>query len=401
MRKILGIALIAVLGMASCQSQHTSERQVLPAAERTDFYLPRLQDQRVAVVANHTSRVDGVHLVDTLLSLGVDIKRIFSPEHGFRGKGEAGEQIASYRDSATGLPVVSLYGTRKKPELKHLEGLDMVVFDIQDVGVRFYTYISTMHYVMEACAETGTRFLVLDRPNPNGFYVDGPVLDTQYRSFVGMHPIPIVHGMTIAELGRMINDQGWLKDGMRCDYDWVACENYTHDSIYQLPLAPSPNLPDMRSILLYPSLGLLEGTVYNAGRGTNTPFQLFGHPDMEKGEITYIPRAIEGASTSPKYKGEVCHGIDLRRYPMDSLTQHPRLRLDWVRMAMDQLPEGDFFVPFFRHLSGTDQLMEQLKQDVPVREIRESWRPQLEEFMQLREQYLIYEDFTQSLPTAN
>ena len=394
MRQILGIALLVMLGMASCVSQQSAKKQIFPAARRTDLYLPKLKDQRVAVVANHTSLVDGVHLIDTLLSRGVDIKKIFSPEHGFRGKEEAGKHISSYRDSATGLPVISLYGSRKKPELSQLEDVDWVVFDIQDVGVRFYTYITTMHYVMEACAQTGTRFLVLDRPNPNGFYVDGPVLDTSYQSFVGMHPIPVVHGMTIAELGRMINDQGWLKDGMRCGYEWVACKNYTHDSLYRLPVAPSPNLPDIRSIYLYPSLGLLEGTVYNVGRGTETPFQVFGHPDMEGGEITYIPRAIKGASTSPKYKGEVCQGIDLRQYPLDSLTQHPRLRLDWLRMAMDRLPEGDFFVPFFNNLSGTAQLMKQLKQGVPIREIRASWRPRLEEFMQMRKQYLIYEDFT-------
>lgn len=398
MRQILGIALLVMLGMASCVSQQSAKKEILPAARRTDLYLPKLQDQRVAIVANHTARVNGVHLIDTMLSRGVDIKKILSPEHGFRGKEEAGEHISNYRDSATGLPVISLYGSRKKPKLSQLEDVDWVVFDIQDVGVRFYTYISTMHYVMEACAETGTRFLVLDRPNPNGFYVDGPVLDTQHQSFVGMHPIPVVHGMTIAELGRMINDQGWLKNGIRCDYQWVACKNYTHDSLYRLPVDPSPNLPDMRSIYLYPSLGLLEGTVYNVGRGTETPFQVFGHPGMKGGEITYIPRAIEGASTSPKYKGQVCQGIDLRKYPLDSLTRHPRLRLQWIRAAMDGLPEGDFFVPFFNYLSGTVHLMEQLEQGVPIREIRESWQPKLEEYMQKRKQYLIYEDFTRPEP---
>jgi len=394
MRQILGMVLLVVLGMASCVSQQSTEKKILPAARRMDVYLPKLQDQRVAVVANHTARIKGVHLIDTLLARGVDIKKIFSPEHGFRGKEEAGQHISSYRDSATGLPVISLYGRRKKPQLTQLEDVDVVVFDIQDVGVRFYTYISTMHYVMEACGESDTRFLVLDRPNPNGFYVDGPVLDTAYRSFVGMHPIPIVHGMTIAELGRMINDQGWLKDDIRCEYEWVACKNYTHDSLYHLPVAPSPNLPDMRSIYLYPSLGLLEGTVYNVGRGTETPFQVFGHPDMKAGEITYIPRAIKGASTRPKYKGQVCQGIDLRNYPLDSLTRHPRLRLQWVRTALERLPEGDFFVPFFNYLSGNDQLMKQLKQGISTREIGESWQPQLEAFMQMRKQYLIYEDYT-------
>ncbi len=398
MRHVLGIALLVMIGLTCCRSQQASHSEILPAAERTEKYIPRLQDQRVAVVANHTARVGGVHLIDTLLARGIDIRKIFSPEHGFRGTGEAGEPIASYRDSATGLPVVSLYGSRKRPKLRQLEDVDVVVFDIQDVGVRFYTYISTMHYVMEACAQTATRLLVLDRPNPNGFYVDGPVLDTQYQSFVGMHPIPLVHGMTIAELGRMINDQGWLKDGLRCDYEWIACKNYTHDSLYHLPVAPSPNLPNMRSVYLYPSLGLLEGTVINVGRGTHAPFQVFGHPHMKRGDLTYTPRAIQGASTNPKYKGEVCQGIDLRNYPLDSLTRHPRLRLQWLQQAMQQMPEeGDFFLPFFKNLSGNDQLLKQLRNDVPIKEIRQSWQPHIKDFMRKRKKYLIYEDFTRNL----
>ncbi len=385
-----------LLGFMSCQSQHSAEKDIVPAAGRMGEYLPRLQDQRIAVVANHTSRVDGVHLVDTLLARGVEIAKIFSPEHGFRGTGEAGEHIASYTDSLTGLPVVSLYGRSKKPDLSDLEDVELVVFDIQDVGVRFYTYISTMHYVMEACAQTNTRFLVLDRPNPNGFYVDGPVLDTQYQSFVGMHPIPLVHGMTIAELGRMINEQGWLKGGLRCNYDWVPCKNYTHDSLYRLPVPPSPNLPNMRSVYLYPSLGLLEGTVMNVGRGTETPFQVFGHPEMRSEGFTYTPRAIEGASTNPKYKGQVCRGINLRDYPLDSLTRHPRVRLKWLQQAMQLMPERDIFLPFFKNLSGNQELLKQLRSGVPLEQIRQSWQPQMKDFMQMRSKYLIYEDYTRS-----
>jgi uncharacterized protein YbbC (DUF1343 family) len=394
MRHLIGILLIIPLGLASCMSQQSSPEAILPAASRTHVYMPRLQGEQVAVVANHTALVDGVHLVDTLLSRGIEVTKIFSPEHGFRGEGEAGELIGDDTDPATGLPVISLYGSNKKPELKDLEDVDVVVFDIQDVGVRFYTYISTMHYVMEACAETNTRFLVLDRPNPNGFYVDGPVLDLDYRSFVGMHPIPLVHGMTIAEMGRMINNEGWLRDGMRCDYQWIACKNYTHDSLYQLPVAPSPNLPNMRSIYLYPSLGLMEGTIVNVGRGTDWPFQVFGHPEMSSTEFTYQPRSIEGVSTNPKYKGQVCRGIDLRDLPLDSLLENPRLRLQWVRQAKNNIPEKDFFLPFFNNLAGNNQLMQQLKQDVPTPEIRKKWEPQLENFMQMRKKYLIYEDFS-------
>ncbi|HKL37518.1 MAG TPA: DUF1343 domain-containing protein [Bacteroidales bacterium] len=395
MRYLLSILLFISLGMTSCVSQHSSsQEEILPAASRTRLYMPRLQGEQVAVVANHTALVDGVHLVDTLLSRGIQVTKIFSPEHGFRGEGEAGELIGDDTDSTTGLPVISLYGSNKKPKLKDLEDVDVVVFDIQDVGVRFYTYISTMHYVMEACAETATRFLVLDRPNPNGFYVDGPVLDFDYRSFVGMHPIPLVHGMTIAEMGRMINGEGWLKDGLRCDYQWIACKNYTHDSLYQLPVTPSPNLPNMRSIYLYPSLGLMEGTVVNVGRGTDWPFQVYGHPDMKDAQLTFQPRSIEGVSTNPKYKGQTCQGIDLRQYPLDSLLEHPRLRLHWVRHAMNHVTGDDFFLPFFNNLAGNAELMRQLKNGVPTPEIRKSWEEGLEDFMKMRDQYLIYEDFS-------
>ena len=396
MRYLLGVSLIVLMGFISCQSQQPSQGEMLPAASRTEQYMPRLEGKRVAVVANHTSLVGEVHLVDTLLAQGIDVRKIFSPEHGFRGEREAGELIGNYQDAQTGLQVVSLYGSNKKPEAEDLEDVDIVVFDIQDVGVRFYTYISTMHYVMEACAETQTTFLVLDRPNPNGFYVDGPVLDTQYRSFVGMHPIPLVHGMTIAELGRMINDQGWLNHGVRCDYDWVACKNYTHDSLYRLPVAPSPNLPNMQSIYLYPSVGLMEGTVINVGRGTEWPFQVFGHPRLQHGEMTYIPRGIKGVSENPKYKGQACHGIDLRKYPADSLIQHPAIRLEWIRQAIHQVPAEDFFMPFFNNLAGNQSLMHQLKQGRTPSEIKKGWQDDLEAFMKLRRQYLIYQDYEEA-----
>ncbi|MFO8014127.1 MAG: DUF1343 domain-containing protein [Phycisphaerae bacterium] len=270
------------------------------------------------------------------------------------------------------------------------------VFDVQDVGVRFYTYISTMHYVMEACAETGTDFMVLDRPNPNGFYIDGPVLDTQYRSFVGMHPIPIVYGMTMAELGRMINEQGWLKNGIQCNYRWIACKNYTHDSLYELPVKPSPNLPNMRSVYLYPSLCLFEGTVMNVGRGTPFPFQVFGHPELKHAEMTYTPRSIPGASNSPKFKDQLCHGIDLRDFPIDSLVHDPGIRLHWLKFAYRNVPENGFFTPYFNKLTGNGELILQLKNGESEKQIYDSWQERLDEFRNIRKQYLIYEDFTKT-----
>lgn len=394
MRHLTAVSLLILIGIVSCSSQSANQEGIITGSERTGFYIPKLEDKSVALVANHTSLVDSVHLVDTLLSRGIQIKKIFSPEHGFRGDAGAGEGVKSYRDEKTGLPVVSLYGDKKKPDPDDLEGVDVVVFDIQDVGVRFYTYISTMHYVMETCAETGTEFMVLDRPNPNGFYVDGPILDTQYRSFVGMHRIPIVHGMTIAELARMINQEGWLEDGMKCDYEWVSCKNYTHDSLYELPVKPSPNLPNMRSIYLYPSLCLFEGTIMSVGRGTDFPFQVFGHPDMKNAEMEFTPRSIPGASTNPKYKGQHCGGIDLRDYPLDSLLHKPRIRLSWLMFAYRNTPTDEFFRPYFKKLAGNDELLKQIKKGRSIQEIRADWEDGLEQFMNKRQQYLIYEDFT-------
>ena len=394
MRNWIVLWLLVIPGLVSCISQPVQQERIITGAERIRQYTPYLENRRVGVVANHTSLVDTVHLVDTLLSEGVDIRRIFSPEHGFRGDTEAGANIQSYMDEKTGIPVISLYGPQKKPKAGHLKDIDIVVFDIQDVGVRFYTYISTMHYVMEACAETGTGFLVLDRPNPNGFYVDGPVLDTQYRSFVGMHSIPIVHGMTIAELGRMINQEGWLKDGLSCQYQWIACKNYTHDSRYRLPVKPSPNLPNMRSVYLYPSLGLFEGTVVNIGRGTDFPFQVFGHPQLKGGQIEYTPRSVPGASSNPKFENRLCRGVDLRDYPQDSLLKNPKIRLEWIQLAHQNIPAENFFRPFFQLLSGDDRLMIQLKKQMPERQIRHSWKKKLEEFLEMRKRYLIYEDYS-------
>ncbi len=386
-------ALIIVY--CGCIGQYSENVRITPAAERTGQYLPLLKDKKVAVVANHTSRIKDVHLIDTLIARGVQIIKIFSPEHGFRGDKDPGELVDSYIDGKTGLPVISLYGSSKKPRQEDLAGIDVVLFDIQDVGVRFYTYISTMHYVMEACAESDIQLMVLDRPNPNGFYVDGPVLDTQYRSFVGLHPVPLVHGMTIAEMARMINKEGWLENGMQCNLEWIKCANYTHDSLYTLPVKPSPNLPNMRSVYLYPSLGLFEGTLVNVGRGTDFPFQVFGHPGMTT-DFVYTPESREGASKSPKHKNIKCNGVDLRDYPLDSIFSMPGLRLKWLRFAYQDLDEPEnFFLPFFTNLTGNEKLQKKLEEGESIQAIQESWEEELEEYRNIRKKYLLYEDFGQ------
>lgn len=393
MRRLILLAfLLFCLSGISCET-NVSDDRITPGAERMDKYLPILDDKSVAVVANHTSLVGKTHLVDTLIAHNINLVKIFSPEHGFRGDKDAGEIIHNFEDEETGIPVISLYGSSRKPELSALEDVDIVVFDIQDVGVRFYTYLSTMHYVMEACAESGTKFLILDRPNPNGFYVDGPVLEMDNSSFVGMHPIPLVHGMTLAELARMINKEGWLEGERQCDLEWVPCDNYTHDSLYKLPVKPSPNLPNMRSIYLYPSLGLFEGTIINVGRGTDFPFQVYGHPDM-KGNITYTPESMKNASREPRHQDIECAGVDLRNYPLDSLLNDPGIRLQWLYDAYKQLDQGeDFFLPFFINLSGNNILQNQIQEGVPIREIKEGWKEDLEIFMKKRDKYLIYDDF--------
>lgn len=395
MWKLVFVLCFSLYFSVSCSSQYGENKSIRVGAERIEEYLPLLQDKNVAIVANHTSYIGDQHLVDTLVAREVHVVKIFSPEHGFRGDKDPGELIDSYYDSKTGLPVVSLYGSSKKPTSEDLKNVDVVLFDIQDVGVRFYTYISTMHYVMEACAENSVKMMVLDRPNPNGFYVDGPVLDTQHRSFVGMHPIPLVHGMTVAELARMINGEGWLKEGVRCDLDWISCENYTHDSLYQLKIKPSPNLPNMQSIYLYPSLGLFEGTIMNVGRGTPYPFQVYGHPRLE-GTLEYTPEPVKGASVSPKHKGKKCGAVDLRTYPVEKIFREPELKLHWLIDAYNKLDKpGDFFLPFFTNLTGTKELKKQIIEGKSISEIRESWSEDLDQFMQKRANYLLYEDFKQ------
>lgn len=369
------------------------EADVAVGAERTKEYFPYLQNKRVGLVANQTSLIGKVHIKDTLDATGINLVRIFSPEHGFQGKKDAGEEWNGYIDETTGIPIVSLYGKHRKPKEKYITDLDVVVYDIQDVGVRFYTYISTMHYVMEACAKEGVTFLVLDRPNPNGFYVDGPVLDPHFRSFVGMHPVPVVYGMTAAEYARMINKEGWLKNDRTCPLRWVTCKNYTHSDYYQLSTFPSPNLSSMRAIYLYPSLALFEGTDISVGRGTSFPFEVFGHPQLGMGDFYFTPESIPGKALHPKHQGEKCRGVDLRNVSIDSLRQS-HIQLKWLRKAYQHFPDsGDFFNGFFRKLSGNKRLKKQVIQHKEDSAIRKSWQKELKKFKNIRSHYLLYPDF--------
>jgi uncharacterized protein YbbC (DUF1343 family) len=355
-----------------------------------------LQGKRLGVVANQTSVIGRIHLVDSLISIGdgeAMIRKVFCPEHGFRGEAEAGGIIEDGVDARTGLPVISLYGRNRKPSAESLRDLDAIIFDIQDVGARFYTYISTLFYVMQACAENGKELILLDRPNPNGFYVDGPVLDTSYRSFVGMHKVPVVYGMSIGEYGQMINGEGWLGNGLVCDLKVISCLNYDHTMHYVLPVSPSPNLPYMNSIYLYPSTCFFEGTVISEGRGTEFPFEAFGHPLLENAYFTFVPESIPGKSSNPKWKGETCKGMDLR-YLRNSMERDCRINLSWLLFAYENYPEKSaFFIPYFEKLAGTAQLRQQIMAGMTADAIRSSWSDELEAFKKIRKKYLLYPDF--------
>ena len=391
---ILFCSILTCCSIVSSPKQSASPESIVLGSERLDDYLPLLQGKRVGVVANHSTTIKGTHLIDSLLSLGIDVTKIFSPEHGFRGEADDGEHIINHTDPSTGLLVISLYGNRRKPSHEDFSELDIVIFDIQDVGVRYYTYISTMHYVMETCAEMNLPLLVLDRPNPNGFFVDGPILDTNFRSFVGMHPVPLVHGMTIGEFAQMINGEGWLNQGINCQLTVIECLNYTHDSVYILPIRPSPNLPNQTSIYLYPSLGLFEGTVISIGRGTDFPFQVFGHPKLKDMPFTFTPESRPGASKNPPLKGELCYGVDLRDYDHSFFLQLKQINLDWLVYAYRSFPNNDkFFNSYFNSLTGSRQLRQQLIDGVDEQTIRESWKPGLDNFMEVRKGYLLYPDF--------
>lgn len=364
-------------------------------AERTFLYFDQLAGKKVAVCGNQSSTVGNKHLVDTLLASGINVVTIFCPEHGFRGNAEAGAHINSSIDEKTGIPIVSLYGKNKKPTLTP-HSIDIILFDIQDVGCRFYTYISTLHYVMEAAAENNIEVIILDRPNPNGYFVDGPVLDTAFKSFVGMHPVPVVHGMTIGEYGRMINGEGWLAHGIHCRLQVVPMDNYTHNTRYKLPIAPSPNLQTAEAIYLYPSLCLFEGTPISVGRGTKIPFQVYGHPQLTAGDYHFTPVPIPGVSENPPQKGLDCRGYNLSEYANTRLNLGNRFEISYIINAYKHFPDKEkFFLAnnFFDKLAGSSQLRKDIIAGKTEEEIRASWQPRLEQFKQTRKNYLLYPDF--------
>lgn len=392
---------------------------ILAGADRINVYLPLIKGRTVGIFANQTSMVGNTHLVDTLRSLGIDIKVIFGPEHGFRGTADAGEKVGNYIDEKTGIPVVSLYGSKRRPSAEDVKDVDILIFDIQDVGVRFYTFISSLEEFMEGAFELGKPLMILDRPNPNGHYVDGPVLDIKYRSFVGRQPIPIVYGMTISEYAFMIAGEGWLSEKANAKYAYyktadnsadtpfhfqvIKCKGYDHKTQYVLPVKPSPNLPNIQSIYLYPSTCFFEGTVLSEGRGTNKQFQVFGHPSLPKNLYSFTPNPNEGAKSSKLY-GQVCYGWDLSGTPEEVLAKvNNHVQVKWLMEAYNLFPEKDkfFLLPksgrmeesFIDKLAGNDDLWQQIRDGKSEQEIRKSWEPKLSEFKKIRKKYLLYDDF--------
>lgn len=382
----------------------TNDNTPIPAAYLLERWITKLKGKKVALVGNQTSVIktrDTItskewdtqaqlryqHLVDTLLSHGIDIVMVFAPEHGFRGTADAGARVNDGVDAQTGIPIISLYGANKKPSKEQLAGVDVVLFDIQDVGARFYTYISTLHYVMEACAQYNKKIIILDRPNPNGHYVDGPILEREYQSFVGMHPVPVVHGMTIGEYAMMINGEQWLGNNLKADIEVIKCENYTHDAAYSIPIKPSPNLPNDQAINLYPSLCFFEGADVSVGRGTNMQFQVYGSPSLVKyTDFSFIPTPNEGAKR-PLFNGKKCYGVDLRTYE-----KLDRLELSFLIDAYAKAPyKQNFFNDFFTKLAGTKNLQHQIEKGMSAQEISATWQPGLASFKKIRSKYLIYE----------
>ncbi len=402
---IFQIFIICLPGI-SCQTpqgkQQTANVPQMTIAEpqpgATDIpqYLHLLRNKSVACVVNHSSRIGGVHLVDSLYRLGIQIKVVFAPEHGFRGGADAGEHIADEKDRATGIPIISLYGDKKKPSENDLAGIDVILFDIQDVGVRFYTYISTLHLLMESCAESKIPLILLDRPNPNGYYADGPVLQPGYQSFVGMHPIPVVYGMTIGELAQMINGENWLANQAHCDLHVIPCTQYDHTMTYHLPIAPSPNLPNLRSVLLYPSICFFEGTHVSVGRGTDRQFQILGHPGYTPESFSFTPQSKPGA-TKPPHHGVQLFGTDLTSLTIDEIRAWKKLNMKWLIEYHRQLDPTDHFflekTDFFDKLAGSDALRNQLEAGWTQEQIRDSWANDIAHFLELRKKYLLYPDF--------
>ena len=374
----------------SAQKSFAQTERILVGAEQIELYLKDIQTKRIAVVANQTSRIRSgnkyIHLIDTLISMNIKVKKVFAPEHGFRGIADAGEKVSDGIDIKTGLPIITLYGENRKPSKKDLEDIDIVIFDIQDVGARFYTYISTMHMVMESVAENNKKIYVLDRPNPNGHYVDGPILDMKFKSFVGMHPVPIVHGMTVGEFAMMINEEGWLKKGLKSDLRVIPLKNYDRKIIYDLPIKPSPNLPNKQSINLYPSLCFFEQTDISIGRGTNMQFQIFGNPNWDNKLFSFTPKSMSGAKF-PKHQNTKCYGFDLRNQGILS-----RINLEWLIFAYNNSKDKlSFFKKGFVRLAGDNILQKQIENGKTANQIRAGWKKGIKKFKNLRKNYLLYD----------
>ena len=390
------LILFLLLFFTSCKSSEkkdivsikkvTLSKKILPGAYQTSLYIPLLKNKKVAIVGNQTSEINGKHLVDTLLQLKVNITKVFSPEHGFRGTGSAGEKISNSIDNRTGLPIVSLYGKHKKPTSHDLQNVDIIFFDIQDVGVRFYTYLSTLHYVLEAAAEHHIPVVVLDRPNPNSDYIDGPIMQEKNTSFVGLHPVPIVYAMTIGEYAKMINGEKWLKNGIQAQLKIIPVKNYKHGDVYHLPVKPSPNLPNHQAVRLYPSLCLFEGTDISVGRGTDFPFQVYGSPQLPPTDFYFIPQPNSG-SKWPKHQGVKCFGKDLR-----NITPPTEIHLNWLIETYKAYPDKEiYFKAFFNRLAGDSNLQKMIKEGKKISEIKQSWQKGLKKFKKIREKYLIYQ----------
>lgn len=364
---------------------------IQPGAYRTELYLPEIQNKNIAVIANQTSLIGTTHLVDSLLSLGIKIKKVFGPEHGFRGNAANGEEVSDTKDPKTGLPVVSLYGPRRKPSPQDLAGLDAIVFDLQDVGVRFYTHLTTLHFVMMSCAENNVKLIVLDRPNPNGYYVDGPSLLEAYKSDVGQHPIPLVHGMTLGELAGMINQENWIHTAQPCSLTVVPIKNWDHNTKYILPVPPSPNLPSQESIIAYPTMGLFEGLNISVGRGTSHPFECFGAPWLPRTAYSFVPKNIPGKAINPPFKGDTCYGYLISDFAKNYLQDYRKLYIEWIELLVQHYPGKEkIFNSFFDKLAGTDQLRLQLSGGMSLAEIRQSWQADIDKFKALRKPYLLY-----------
>ena len=388
MKRIFTILLAITFFMPGCRGD---KNDPVPGASSPEEYMPAIEGRAIGIVANQTSMVGETHLVEYLLGKGVNIKVIFTPEHGYRDQASAGAHISDGTDAATGIPIRSLYGVRLKPSPEDIQGLEAVIFDIQDVGARFYTYISTLHYVMEACAESNVKCIVFDRPNPNGFYVDGNIADTAHRSFVAMHPVPVVYGMTIGEYARMINGEGWLSGGLKCDLTVIKCKNYTHQKLYELPVKPSPNLPNMTSIYLYPSLCFFEGTTISMGRGTPFPFQVYGSPLLPDEGFSFTPESLPEAPR-PVLLGAKCYGVDLRNALQEKLVPAEGINLGWLTDSWAKYPEKDkFFNKYFDVLAAGPTLREQVMKGMSSDEIRATWKEGLEKFQKTRVKYLLYE----------